>query len=161
MPDAPAHAVPAENVEAVVGTSYPAEFRSEVASRSKRALGDFFGLSHYGVNPVELPPGNWSAQRHWHTHEDEFIYVLSGELTLVTDKGRTRLTSGMIAGFPAGDADGHHLVNDGDTTATYLEIGDRIAEDEVFYPDVDLQLVADGAGGRRFTHLDGSPYEEP
>ena len=160
MTDSHPDAIRADEVEAIVGTSYPDPFRNEVAARSKRALGDVFGLTHYGVNLVELSPGNWSAQRHWHTHEDEFVYVLSGELTLVTDAGRKTLTAGMIAGFPAGKSNGHHLVNDGDGIATYLEIGDRIAEDEVFYPDVDLQLVSDGEGGRQFTHRDGSPYDK-
>jgi len=157
MPDLHS-AILAVDVDAVIGTTYPDPFKKEVASRSKRALGDLFGLSHYGVNLVELSPGNWSAQRHWHTQEDEFIYILSGELILVTDNERILLTSGMVAGFPAGEANGHHLVNESDSLATYLEIGDRNAGDEVFYPDVDLQLVADGGGGRHFTRRDGSPY---
>ena len=158
MPDSRTAAIAATDVEASTGTTYPEPFRQPVMARRKRALGDLFGLSHYGVNLVELPPGCWSAQRHWHTHEDEFVYVLAGELTLVTDAGRQVLTAGMVAGFPAGRADGHHLVNDSEDDATYLEIGDRIAADEVFYPDVDLQLVTDGTGGRQFTHRDGRPY---
>ena len=127
--------------------------------RSKRVLGDLFGLTNYGVNLVELPPGVWSSQRHWHTREDEFIYILSGELTLVTDEGEQLLTTGMVAGFAAGESNGHHLVNKGDTTASYLEIGDRIDEDEVFYPDIDLQLVSDGAGQRTFKRRDGRRYD--
>ncbi len=152
-------AMNARDAEAVVGTSYPESFRKEVKTRTKRLLGDLFGLTNYGVNLVDLEPGSWSAQRHWHTREDEFVYVVSGELTLVTDEGEQVLTPGMVAGFPAGDANGHHLVNKSDSVATYLEIGDRITEDEVFYPDIDLQLVSDGKGGRVFTHRDGKPYD--
>lgn len=159
MTDSRVSAVNASDVEARTGTTYPEPFRNEVSSRSKRVLGDLFGLTNYGVNLVELPPGNWSAQRHWHTREDEFIYVLSGELTLLTDEGSQLLTVGMVVGFPAGEANGHHLVNNGDVTASYLEIGDRIDEDEVFYPDIDLQLVSDGAGARIFTRRDGNPYD--
>ena len=119
-----------------------------------------FGLKNYGVNLVDLEPGGWSSQRHWHTHEDEFVYVVSGELTLVTDDGEQVLTPGMVVGFPAGKSNGHHLVNKSDAVASFLEIGDRIAEDEVYYPDIDLQLVADGKGERVFTHRDGTPYEK-
>jgi uncharacterized cupin superfamily protein len=151
-------AIHAGDIEARTGSSYPDPFRKDVAARSKRALGDLFGLTNYGVNLVELSPGSWSSQRHWHSHEDELVYVLSGELTLVSDAGRQRLVAGMVAGFPAGDTNGHHLLNDGDSVATYLEIGNRVAEDEVFYPDIDLQLIGDGEGGYVFTHRDGKPY---
>lgn len=146
------------DVESRVGTTYPEPFRKQVETRSKRLLGNAFGLTKYGVNLVDLPPGQWSSQRHWHTHEDEFIYVLSGELTLVTDDGEEVLAPGMIAGFNAGVSNGHHLVNNGFGTATYLEIGDRDPADEVFYPDVDLQLVSDGEGDRVFTRRNGNPY---
>jgi uncharacterized cupin superfamily protein len=159
MTDSRTAAIDALDVEAKIGTTYPAPFRKEVAARSKRVLGDLFGLTNYGVNLVELAPGAWSAQRHWHTREDEFVYVLSGELTLVSDEGRHVLTPGMVAGFPAGESNGHHLINTGDADASYLEIGDRISEDEVFYPDIDLQLVADGKGEHVFTHRDGKPYD--
>lgn len=152
-------AIDVNDVEARSGSSYPDPFRREVVLRTKRVLGDVFGLRNYGVNQVELPPGSWSAQRHWHTHEDEFVYVLSGELTLVTDAGEQTLTAGMAAGFPAGETNGHHLVNNSDQAASYLEIGDRIDKDEVFYPDVDLRLVSDGRGGHVFTHRDGKAYE--
>lgn len=152
-------AISALEIEGKRGTTYPEEFRSEVENRNKRALGNYFGLTKYGVNYVELEPGSWSAQRHWHSHEDEFIFVVSGELTLLTDGGEQPLKPGMVAGFPAGAADGHHLVNRGDTVAAYLEIGDRDAADEVFYPDIDLELRRDGAGRRVFTRRDGSRYE--
>ena len=140
------------------GTGYPEPFREPVMARRKRALGDALGLTHYGVNLVELPPGTWSAQRHWHSHEDEFIYVLEGELILVTDWGEQTLTAGMAAGFPAGKADGHHLVNRTEEAAVYLEIGDRSADDEVHYPDVDLLCRRRDDGERGFVHRDGEPY---
>ena len=150
----------AADIESRIGTGYPEPFRNQVQSRSKRRLGDAFGLTKYGVNLVELPPGQWSSQRHWHTHEDEFVYVVAGELTLVTDEGEEILTPGMMAGFKAGVKNGHHLVNAGSGTALYLEVGDRNPADEVFYPDIDMQLVADGEGQRVFTRRDGSPYPQ-
>lgn len=153
-------AIDSRDVQGKVGTTYPKPFRKHFAARTKRTLGDLFGLKNFGVNLVDLEPGNWSSQRHWHTREDEFVYVISGELTLVTDEGEQLLTSGMVAGFPAGRSNGHHLVNKSNSVATYLEIGDRIAEDECYYPDIDMQLVLDGKGSRVFTHRDGKPYEE-
>ena len=158
MTDSRVVAIRAREVEPRIGSGYPKPFRKQVASRSKRALGDLFGLTSYGVNLVELMPGSWSSQRHWHTHEDEFVYVLSGELTLVTDGGEHLLTAGMAAGFPAGKANGHHLVNKSESVASFLETGNRIKEDEVYYPDVDLRLTRDGDGGHVFTHRDGKPY---
>ena len=146
-------------VGARTDSTYPEAFRTDVAGRAKRVLGDLFGLSDFGVNQVTLSPGAWSAQRHWHTREDEFVYVLSGELVLVTDEGDTPVCQGMVAGFPAGRENGHHLVNRSDADAVYLEIGARRGDDECFYPDIDLQLVSDGKGERHFTRKDGSPYE--
>lgn len=142
------------NVEARTGSIYPAEFQPTVAGRIKRRLGDAVGLTDFGVNLVELPPGAGSALRHWHSAEDEFIYVLSGTLTLVTDGGEQRLTAGTCAGFPKNSGDGHCLRNDGDGPATYLEIGSRNPADRVVYPDVDMELE------RRFVFIrkDGTPY---
>ena len=145
-------------IEAQTGTSYPEPYREHVVARRKRVLGDAFGLSRYGVNLVELSPGTWSAQRHWHTHEDEFVFVVSGELTLITDAGEQILTSGMVAGFHAGDAIGHHLINKSDEVASYLEIGDRNPQDEVFYPDIDLLYGPNKEGEHEFTNRDGAPY---
>ena len=141
------------------GTSYPKEHREQVERRSKRALGDALGLTHYGVNLVELEPGAWSSQRHWHSAEDEFMVVVSGELTLITDAGRQVLSAGMVAGFPAGTADGHHLVNESEQTAVYLEVGDRSDDDEVRYPDIDMVLTRRSEGGV-YRHNDGRPYDE-
>lgn len=152
-------AVDPATLAARTGSTYPRQFRKAVENRSKRALGDALGLTHYGVNIVELEPGAWSAQRHWHSAEDEFVYVLSGEVTLVTDAGRQRLSAGMAAGFPAGVADAHHLVNESGRTAVYLEIGDRRDDDEVRYPDIDL-LLSSVSEGRVFRHKDGRAYDD-
>ncbi len=136
------------------GTGYPEPFRAVVAGRHKRALGDALGLVDFGVNLTRLEPGAASAHRHWHTEEDEFVYVLEGELVLVTDAGEQILRPGMCAGFPKGRPDGHQLVNRGDRPALYLEIGSRHPEDEAFYPGLDLRALP----GRRFAHADGTPY---
>ena len=145
-------------IEARTGTGYPEPYRENVAARSKRALGDAFGLSRYGVNLVELSPGTWSSQRHWHTHEDEFVFVVSGELTLITDAGEQVLSPGMVAGFPAGDSNGHHLINKSNETASYLEVGDRNPQDEVFYPDIDLLFKINDEGEHEFTNREGVAY---
>jgi uncharacterized cupin superfamily protein len=135
-------------------TQYPEPFRATVAGRARRVLGDALGLTHFGVNLTRLDPGAYSALRHWHALEDEFIYVLEGELTLVTDDGEQTLTPGMAAGFPAGKPNGHHLHNCGTTSAVYLEVGDRRPGDEVIYPDADLAM----RWSRAFTHKDGTRY---
>jgi len=141
-------------VDELTGSGYPPPLDAPCRGRAKRALGDALGLTHFGVNLRRLGPGAWSAQRHWHTHEDEFVYVLEGEVTLVTDAGEQVLGPGMAAGFKAGVADGHHLVNRTDHPAVYLEVGDRSKDDEVHYPDVDLFV----ARGRRMCHRNGEPY---
>jgi len=141
-----------------VGASYPAEFSELCAGREKRALGNAVGLSHYGVNLVHLPPGQATAHRHWHENEDEFVYILEGELVLVTDAGEEVLTAGMCAGFPAGAPDGHCLVNRSDKVAMLLEVGDRAAREVVHYPDIDLHGEGSPADGFAFTHKDGRPY---
>ncbi len=146
-----------QSVPSRQGSSYPEPFKGPVEGRGKRALGEILGLTNYGVNHVRLAPGAWSAQRHWHSHEDEFVYVLEGELTLVTDAGEQALAAGMAAGFPAGVADGHHLVNNSGRWAAYLEIGDRSADDEVRYSDIDLFLPS-RRNGQVFTDKTGTPY---
>ena len=151
-------AIDAREIEPRTGTGYPEPYRQRVVDRSKRALGDAFGLSRYGVNLVELSPGTWSSQRHWHTHEDEFVFVVSGELTLITDAGEQTLRPGMVAGFPAGDTNGHHLINKSSAVALYLEVGDRNPKDEVFYPDIDLLYKINNEGEHEFTNRDGVPY---
>jgi uncharacterized cupin superfamily protein len=140
------------------GSSYPEPFRNEVEARIKRALGDPCGLTQFGVNLVELPPGCWSSQRHWHSHEDELVYVLEGELTLVTDAGEQVLRAGTAAGFPAGKPDGHHLINRTGRPAVYLEVGTRREDvDEVDYPDIDM-AVRQTRDGQRFVRKSGEPY---
>jgi uncharacterized cupin superfamily protein len=146
-----------ENVPEKTGTNYPEEFKSVVAGRYRKRLGDVAGLKNFGVNLTRLLPGSCSALRHWHTKQDEFIYILSGELVLVTNAGEQILTAGMAAGFPAGIANGHHLVNRSNSEAVYLEIGDRTPDDKVDYPDVDL-IAKSTPEGWVFTRKDGSLY---
>jgi len=136
------------------GSAYPAPLDVPCRARGKRPLGNALGLTQFGVNLTRLEPGAWSAQRHWHTQEDEFVYVLEGELALVTDAGEQTLRAGMAAGFPAGGADGHHLVNRTDRPAIYLEVGTRSRDDEVHYPDADLFV----SRGRVMRHKSGEPY---
>lgn len=146
-----------EQVPARTGTVYPEPFKARVAGRIKRRLGDAAGLKNFGVNQVTLEPGAMSALRHWHQRQDEFIYVLAGEVVLITNAGEQTLTTGMAAGFPAGEANGHHLVNRSTAPAMFLEVGDRTPDDRVTYPDDDLVAV-EGAAGWLFFHKDGQPY---
>jgi uncharacterized cupin superfamily protein len=138
-------------------TSYPPRLAHLVTGREKRALGDRFGLKAFGVNLTRLAPGAQSAFRHTHTRQEEFLYVLEGEPTLVTDEGETTLRPGMCAGFaPGGTA--HQLVNRSRRDAVYLEVGDRVAGDEGIYPHDDLRAEKAPDGTWRFTHKDGTPY---
>ena len=121
------------------GTIYPPEFAGPLQGRAKRALGDVFGLAQFGVNLTTLAPSSWSAQRHWHEKEDEFVYVVEGEITLIDDAGEHVLKPGMCAGFKAGVTNGHHLVNKSSSPATYIEIGTRSAVENSHYPDVDMK----------------------
>lgn len=156
-PTAPAIAFDPLSVQPRKGSGYPAPFHLATAAREKRALGDAAGLDQFGVNLVHLPPGAWSSQRHWHSDEDEFVYLLQGELVLVTDAGEQRLTAGMAAGFPADRPDGHHLVNRSAEPAVYLEVGGRVPEDVCSYPDIDLHLTPVG-DSFAWLHKDGRPY---
>ena len=121
--------------------------------REKRKIGDALGLNKFGVNLVTLKPGAASSQRHWHSHSDEFVYILEGEVTMISDAGEEILGPGMTAGFPANNGDGHHLVNKSGADVLYLEVGDRPPKDDADYPDVDM-LVRDG----KLVHKDGTPY---
>jgi uncharacterized cupin superfamily protein len=150
----PPQAVPALQVPSRRATGYPPPLSLRVAGREKRALGDVFGLTRFGVNLTRLEPGSMSALRHAHAVQDEFIYVLEGEPTLITDAGETTLSPGMCAGFPAG-GEAHHLVNRSDRDVWYLEIGDRTPGDSVTYPDDDL-AAAFVDGRWQFTRKDGS-----
>lgn len=136
------------------GTSYPPPFDEPCLKRERRQLGDAGGLTQFGVNLLRLPPGEWSSQRHWHSHEDEFLWVLEGEVVLVTDAGEEVLRSGDCAAFKAGMADGHHLQNRSDRDAVVLEVGSRDGDRDVCdYPDIDM--LADAEGFRR---RDGTRY---
>lgn len=137
-------------------SNYPEPFATLVAGRIKRPLGELFGLQSFGVNHVTIPPGGISALHHRHAVQDEFVMVLTGEVTLVHDDGETLLTPGMCAGFARGGT-AHHLINLSDTQATYLEVGDRQAGDSVLYPRDDLEAVRTETGWR-FAHKDGRPY---
>jgi uncharacterized cupin superfamily protein len=138
------------------GSDYPPPYDGPCQGRIRHAIGEAAGLTHFGVNLQRLAPGAWSSQRHWHTSEDEFIYVLTGEVVLVTDGGEEVLLPGDCAGFGAGVADGHHLQNRSKGDALLLEIGSRRPnEDVVEYPDIDLRWSA--ANGD--THRDGTPYK--
>jgi uncharacterized cupin superfamily protein len=140
------------------GTDYPPPFDAPCRGRERRRLGDAAGLTQFGINLLRLPPGYWSSQRHWQHREDEFVYVVAGEVVMVTDDGEEVLRAGDCAGFKGGDPNGHHLQNRSTADALLLEIGTRLpdGEDGVTYPDIDLHIAA---GSTRYTHKDREPYE--
>jgi uncharacterized cupin superfamily protein len=155
MPKLPA--LDPSTVEEKRGSGYPEPFKSLMGDRMKKRLGEACGLTQFGVNLVTLGPGGQSALRHWHTLEDEFVYVLEGEVVLVTDAGEQVLSAGMCAGYPAGKRDAHHFVNRSNKTAKYLEIGTRVESDAAFYPDDDL-LWVETEQGTVAAHKDGRKY---
>ena len=144
-----------ESIDLRRETDYPGDFKNIVAGRARRALGDALGLSQFGVNLVQLASGAASAQRHWHAKEDEIVVILSGEVVLISDGGEQVLRAGDTAGFAAGVADGHHLVNKGSEEAVYIEVGSRRDGDVVEYPDIDLVYLQDSNG---FTNKRGEAY---
>lgn len=146
-------------VQAVVGSLYPPPFDIPCRPRERKKLGDAAGLTQFGVNLLTLPPGAWSSQRHWHTDEDEFVYVVQGEVTLLTDAGPEILGAGDSAGFRAGDTNGHCLQNHTQAVAVVLEVGSRMAADGAHYPDIDL-VAAPGGKPAIFTRRDGTPYTD-
>jgi uncharacterized cupin superfamily protein len=148
----------AKSVEPRIGTGYPERYREPCTTREKRVLGDVFGLTQFGVNLTTLPPGCWSALRHWHEKEDEFIYVVDGEITLVDDLGEHKLQPGDCAGFKAGVPNAHHLINKSGKTATYVEVGTRAKNEKSHYPEADLQAVKIEGSPFKFLHKDGTPY---
>ena len=154
----PRSAFDPQSVKPRIGSGYPDPFHKSAKDRAKRALGDAAGLTQFGVNLVTLPPGAWSSQRHWHSAEDEFVYVLEGELTLVTEAGEERVTAGMAAGFPCNTPNGHHFINRGSRPAIYLEVGTRNdAVDVCTYPDIDLGLRMEN-DKPVWLHKDGRRY---
>ncbi len=139
-------------------SNYPEPFASRMGGREKRALGELFGLSNFGVNLTRLAPGALSALRHAHSKQDEFVYILQGHPTLMTDAGATPLAPGMCAGFKAGTGDAHQLINQTTDDVLYLEVGDRTPGDEGVYPDDDLKALLQADGSWLFVHKDGTPY---
>jgi uncharacterized cupin superfamily protein len=140
-------------VPAQTGSSYPHPFDTSCSGQSCQRLARHAGLTLFGVNLTVIEPGAWSSQRHWHSHEDEFVWVVDGELTLITDAGEEILRAGDCAAFRRGDPDGHHLVNRSNRPARVLEIGNSAAQDCCTYPDIDMI-----AGPSGYTHRDGTPY---
>jgi uncharacterized cupin superfamily protein len=139
-------------------TNYPEPFASRMSGRLKRPLGDLFGLANFGVNLTRLEPGGSSALRHAHSKQDEFIYILEGQATLITDAGESELSPGQCAGFKAGTGNGHRLVNRTSMGVVFLEVGDRSANDTVNYPDDDIKAELNASGQWQFAHKDGRPY---
>ena len=138
-----------------IGAGYPAPFRDACAGRTRQRLGDAGGLQDFGVNLMTLPPGKWSSQRHWHSQEDEFVYVVFGQLVLVEDSVESLLQAGDCAAFPKGSGNGHHLQNRSSSVVVYLEVGSRHPDDVTRCSDIDMMSSnRDGA----FVHKDGSPY---
>ena len=137
------------------GSGYPSPFDAPCADRIRQRLGDAAGLADFGVNLMRLPPGGWSSQRHWHSAEDEFVYVLQGEVVLIEDGGETVLRAGDCAAFPKNSGNGHHMINRSGAMAAYLEVGSRSPDDVITCSDVDMMSPStDG----RFLHKDGTPY---
>jgi uncharacterized cupin superfamily protein len=154
MPKIDIAAVPAQQI-----ASYPKKFAAVIAGREKQRLGDVVGLTQFGVNVTRIKPGSASALRHWHEQEDEFIYMLEGELVLAENDGETVLRPGEAAGFKAASGIGHCLINRGSRDAVYLEIGTRAASERVHYCDVDMIMERDGAG-RRYLSRSGALVAE-
>jgi uncharacterized cupin superfamily protein len=144
------------SVPVVVGSGYPAPYDKPCAARARQRLGEKAGLTDFGVNLMRLPPGTWSSQRHWHAAEDEFVFVVDGEVVLITDSGEETLRAGDSAGFKAGVKDGHHLQNRSSRDAVVLEVGSRKEQDEGEYSDIDMRFVRTGG----FVRKDGTPYPD-
>jgi uncharacterized cupin superfamily protein len=152
MPKIDISAVPARK-----GSGYPSPFDAPCATRTRQRLGEAGGLRDFGINRMTLPPGGWSSQRHWHSHEDEFVYILEGEVTLIEDAGETVLQAGDCAAFPKGTGNGHHMINRSPAIAVYLEVGSRDPQDLTTCSDIDMKSAnSDG----RFVRKDGTPYSE-
>jgi uncharacterized cupin superfamily protein len=152
-------AIVADDIQPRTTSNYPPVFAEKMAGRFKRALGDVFGISNFGVNLTRLAPGSMSSLRHAHSRQDEFIYILEGQAVLRSDEGEALLKPGMCAGFKAATGNAHHIVNRGEADVVYLEIGDRSSDDSVSYPDDDIQATLGSNGKWEFRRKDGRPYE--
>ena len=146
-----------KTLDKIVGTVYPLPYAEPCLARERTRIGDAAGLTQFGVNLLVLPPGAWSSQRHWHSNQDEFVYVLTGEIVLVSNDGEEHLTAGDAAGFKANDRNAHCLQNRSSYPSSVLEIGSRAPSDEISYPEIDLHSPADGKPSL-YTHTDGTPY---
>jgi len=148
-----------DDVEINIGSGYPPPFDEPCRERHIRRVSNAGGLTQFGVHIITIPPGSWSSQRHWHSHEDEFVYILSGHPTLIDDAGRTTLSPGDMTAHPGGDPNGHHMVNETNQDVTYLVVGTRAPEkDSGHYPDIDLAIPANGTAKRVFVRKDGSGF---
>ena len=149
-------------VQRVKGSSYPPPYDQPCREREGIRLGVAAGLTQFGVNIMTLKPGVWASQRHWHSTEDEFVYIITGELVLIEDDGETVLRPGDCAAWPAGVRNGHHLINRSNATASFLVVGSRRDDDWGEYPDIDLRFNPERYSGKRqgpgFSHKDGTPY---
>jgi uncharacterized cupin superfamily protein len=153
------HKIDIGSIRPVIGSRYPAPFDEPCRTRENVRLGDASGLTQFGVNLTRLPPGAWSSQRHWHRLEDEFVYVLEGQVVLVTDAGEETLAAGECAGFKAGVQDGHHLQNRSSRDALVLTVGSRVDGDSGEYSDIDLVFKSGRyGGGGGYARKDGTPY---
>jgi len=146
------------SIELDTRSGYPEPYRQVTIGRERKRLGSAIGLDQFGVNLSRLKPGAQSSQRHWHANEDEFVYILEGEVILHEDSGETVLRPGDAAGWKAGVPDGHCLINRSARDVVYLEIGTRAKHERAQYPDVDLRVVRDD-NGMRYTHKSGEPYK--
>jgi uncharacterized cupin superfamily protein len=158
-----AKAIAATGIPEATGTSYPPPFDGPVTDRGYRRLGLAFGLSQFGVNLARLAPGVWSSQRHWHALEEEFVYVLEGEVAMITDDGEQLCRAGDCVGFKAGTKDGHHFINRGTKDVVLLLVGSRFDGDSGEYPDIDMiftprDYAAPSGPGLGYAHKDGTPY---
>ncbi len=146
-------------VKETSGTTYPAPYDKPCIARRKKSIGDHGGLTQFGAHIITLPPNSWSSQRHWHSAEDELIMILEGYPTFIDDAGETELAPGNITAHPAGDRNGHHMQNRTENDVKFLIIGTRNPEEDAAqYPDIDLDLPANGTANRVFTHKNGTPY---
>jgi uncharacterized cupin superfamily protein len=145
------------NVKTEIATGYPSQFRDVVAGRERKRLGNAVGLDQFGVNLTRVKPGAQSSQRHWHANEDELVYILEGEVVLCEEGGETVLRPGDAAGWKAGVANGHCLINRTSRDAVFIEIGTRAKHEQANYPDIDLVAVKDEQGFH-YLHKSGEPY---